>query len=306
MWLVGLLGMGCAGQSAPNPSPGKGPLAFQVDSMRAQGHRWADQGDHVRATRSFENAKQVAESIDGLRGLVDALIDLGAMATEDGFMGQSVTLHRQAVTLAEQLGQEDVLLRSITALAGSEQQVGHPEDAQRLYERAITMARAQGDRSAEAVVRNNMGLLQQASGDVQGAQRSFQEALEMNRALGNVQSEASNHANLALLAEARQDLDQAEREFGQALELDKIAENRAGIAGDLSNLSRIAAQQGFKDRGLGYADRAYRSYRAQGDIRRASKEIFRALELSRELGRLEEMRRYEEELKTLKDESIGR
>jgi len=48
--------------------------------MRAQGHRWADQGDHVRATRSFENAKQVAESIDDLRGLVDALNDLGAMA----------------------------------------------------------------------------------------------------------------------------------------------------------------------------------------------------------------------------------
>jgi hypothetical protein len=67
-----------------------------------------------------------------------------------------------------------------------------------------------------------------------------------------------------------------------------------------SIVSRVAVRRGFKEAGLQYLDRAYRSYAAQGDQKRAAEELSKVVELVRESGKPEEVRRYEAELTALK------
>jgi tetratricopeptide (TPR) repeat protein len=119
--------------------------------------------------------------------------------------------------------------------------------------------------------------------------------------LGHSEAEAGNHVNLGLLAEAQQDFEQAAQELVRALELDKQVENRQGIAADLANLGRVSVRRGFQEAGLQYLDRAYRSYAAQGDRKRAVEELSTLVELVRESGKPEELHRYETDLNALKE-----
>ena len=53
----------CAGEPAKNS---EAPLAAKVQALRVQGHRAMDRGDRARARAMFEEARQLAESLDDL------------------------------------------------------------------------------------------------------------------------------------------------------------------------------------------------------------------------------------------------
>ena len=72
------------------------------------------------------------------------------------------------------------------------------------------------------------------------------------------------------------------------------------IAADLADLGRVAVRRGFKEVGIQYLDRAYRSYVAQGNQKRAVEELSKLVALARDSGKPEELRRYEAELTALK------
>lgn len=121
----------------------------------------------------------------------------------------------------------------------------------------------------------------------------------LNQAMGRLESEASNHVNLGMLAEARQDYEAAEREYERALELDKAAEQRMEIAADLLRLGRITDRRGLPDRALAYAERAYRSYLAQGALAEARSSLSQAMASARKMDRAGELARLETELARL-------
>ena len=76
-------------------------LTGQVRSLQAQGHRLLDRGEHQLAKARFEEARQLAESVDDLPGLIRSLNDLGAVAVLDGDPTGAIQLHQQALALAE-------------------------------------------------------------------------------------------------------------------------------------------------------------------------------------------------------------
>ena len=207
-----------------------------------------------------------------------------------------MAFHGQAVTLAQQWGETDLLIGGLTALGAAEYQEGQREDAGRRYQQALELLQQRPDVTAEAVLRNNLGLVRQAAGDVGQAEQLFREALALNQASGSLEAEASNHVNLGILAEERHEYDVAEREFERALELDKAAEHRVDIAADLLRLSRIADRRGFPDRALAYSERAYRSYLAQGNRPQAVAALAVAVGFAKKLERVQEIARLEKEL----------
>jgi len=79
------------------------------------------------------------------------------------------------------------------------------------------------------------------------------------------------------------------------LELDKATENRAAIAADLSALARVAEKQQRREAALGFAQRAYWTYRAIGDATRAVAELNRTMALLRDQGRQKEAAQVEAE-----------
>ena len=119
--------------------------------------------------------------------------------------------------------------------------------------------------------------------------------MDLNHAQGQAEAEASNHVNLGLLAEAKDEFDRAQQEYERALELDRAAERRSAIAGDLLRLARLAVLRGFPDRGAVYAERAYRGYLAQDDMKQAEAALRQAVECAARSGRKDEVARLESE-----------
>lgn len=292
-----LLATACGGGVAREALP---PLAAQVRELHAQGQRLLERGERERAKVAFEDARQLAESVDDLPGLAQALNALGAVASLEGTPADATDLHGRALALAEKLGRPDLQAEALAHLGTALQLSGRHDQAKALYEQALALVRQTDDRHSEAVLLNNVGLLEKRAGQPGQAEASFQAALAINQGLGDKQAQAANLVNLGLLAEEAGQLDGARARFEQALELDKTVENREAIAADLANLSRVAEKENRKEAALAYAQRAYWSYRALGDTARALSELQHALALSREQGRQVDVRQLEAEFNTLR------
>lgn len=290
--------MACAGCAAA-PRDQLVPLVPELRQLHVRGQQALQHGDLARAKELFERARRLAERHDDRIGLVYALNDLGSVASAEEAHVHAVRLQRDALSIAEGLGHPAAVLFSLGHLGASLLQAGQAKEALAVYDRAVGLARDSADRRMEAVLLNNLGLAQQETGALGDAERSFRQALDLNRKLGERQAEAANLVNLGLLAERNGALVEAQQRFEEALALDKSLGQTRHIAADLAHLSRVTGQRGLGPVALDYARRAYRGYRALGDLERARGELQRVLTLVREQGDRQEIERVEAELRSL-------
>jgi tetratricopeptide (TPR) repeat protein len=289
--------IGCSASSEPKVTPP--PLLTKVRHWQAQGQRLLGQGEWELAKSAFEDARQLAESLDDLPGVVGALNSLGAIAVQERRGEEAVLLHRRALGLAEETRQPALILQSLTRLGAGLQVVGQSAEAQERYQRALSLAKESGDRKQEAIVLNNLGLLELHTGAFDAARGEFEAARAINEALSEKREWSANLLNLGLVAEAQGQLDEAQRRFESALELDKAGEHQLAIAGDLAALARVLEKRGNKAAGLAYYQRAYWGYRALEDMSRARDTLQHALRLARELNRREEVESLDRELSAM-------
>lgn len=293
--VLGLVGLvGCA--SSQEPLEAKPPLVSKVRQWQHQGNRLLGQGEWELAKSAFEDARQLAESLDDLPGVVEALNSLGSIAVREQRGDEAVLLHRRALGIAEESGQPSLILQSLTRLGAGLQVVGQTAEAQDRYRRAMGLAQESGDKKQEAIVLNNLGLLELKSGAFDAARAHFESARSLNQSLNEKREWSANLLNLGLVAEAQGQLDEAQRNFEAALEMDKAGEQQLAIAGDLAALARVLDKRGNKAAALSCHQRAYWSYRALEDMTRAKEALERAIGLARELNRGEESSMLEHEL----------
>ncbi|MGQ0812483.1 MAG: tetratricopeptide repeat protein [Nitrospiraceae bacterium] len=107
----------------------KGPLTAQMRDLHARGQRFLQQGDADRAKRSFHQSKRLAESLDDLEGLAQALNDLGTIAVAESMPAHAVSLHRQALAISERLNQPHSILLSLSGLATALHRSGQVEES---------------------------------------------------------------------------------------------------------------------------------------------------------------------------------
>jgi tetratricopeptide (TPR) repeat protein len=152
---IGFAG-GCAKPTTGSGPVSEGSVGRTSGRIRRQGRRWLAEGQHARARQTFEQAKQIAESIDDRPSLVEILLRLGDLG-----LPASTAFYRQAVHLSEQRGDDGRTVQSLASLAAAEERAEHTEAAATLYERAMALAKQRDDRGAQAVLLNNTGLLYQ-------------------------------------------------------------------------------------------------------------------------------------------------
>ena len=286
----------CGGN--PEPKVVSPPLLSKVRQWQAQGQRLLGQGEWELAKSAFEDARQLAESLDDLPGAVEALNSLGAIAVQERRAEEGVLLHRRALAFAEETRQPSFLLQSLTRLAAALHVLGQTAEAQERYQRALQLAQDSLNRKQEAIVLNNLGLLDLKAGAFDAAKAKFESASKINQSLNERREWSANVLNLGLAAEAQGQLDEAQRQFESALEMDKANEQQLAIAGDLAALARILEKRGNKPTALSYYQRAYWSFQAIEDKLRAAEVLTHAVRLARELNRSELVKDLERERAT--------
>jgi class 3 adenylate cyclase/tetratricopeptide (TPR) repeat protein len=203
-------------------------LSDDEDRKRSYLSRAADAARQAYANdAAIRYLERVIPLLDG-RERVSQSIVLAQVLHVTGDIPRATAVVDEARTLAERLGEVDLLARCDHLLAESARRVGRFDDAGALLERAHAGFVAAGDRAGAADVLQVTGTVAAQRGDPTLARQRYLESLGIREELGD----------------------------------------EAGVAALTSNLGIAAAQQGDATAARAYADRALALYTKLGDRRR--------------------------------------
>jgi len=121
---------------------------------------------------------------------VGALNNLGIVLEKQGSYQQAAGHHRQALTIAREIGHPDDEVHALDNLGVVERMQCHYEQAAGHHQQALTLFREIGHRSAEAHALDNLAVVERLRGRYQQAADRHQQALALFRALGDRSGEA--------------------------------------------------------------------------------------------------------------------
>jgi class 3 adenylate cyclase/tetratricopeptide (TPR) repeat protein len=169
-------------------------------------------GDLHRARELLGRAVELARSHDDLENECWALSAEDELAELSGDLERGLQSGRQAVQLAERLGNPFAQLLAGRSLAASLLQAGKNEEAVEISERILGLARER--RTAlglEPIVLTVLAEAQRAVGRAAEAQRTARQSLELAKRIGSPPSEGRAHLALARVALAGSGAENAEQ-----------------------------------------------------------------------------------------------
>ena len=203
----------------------------------------------VRAGEAAETTYANAAAIDYLERAaplvgegerVDLLLKLGKVVELVGDWQRAEEVEREALTVAEYLGDARARAWCETALAEVARKQGRYDDALELLHGAAAIFERVDDDAGVGQVRHLIGTLRAQQGEYPQAVASYEASLQIRERLGDMAGMAGLLSNLGIVSEYSGDAVAARRYHEQALELRTQLGDRRGIAVSLTNLGTIA------------------------------------------------------------------
>jgi tetratricopeptide (TPR) repeat protein len=192
-------------------------------------------------------------SVARVRGLVAA----GTLAFFQGDADAARPRHREACSLAEQLGDDVGIAEASIGLARVGLADGDPEAVRTWSERALEVRRRLDDDEGVGEAIHHLAEGARMSGDLAGARRLYEESLAIKRALGSESGIALELLNLGNVGLAEGDVPQAEERLRESLRLGAKLDLRRSNPFRLIALAGVASARGDARRAarlLGAAD----------------------------------------------------
>ncbi|MDQ2652789.1 MAG: tetratricopeptide repeat protein, partial [Chloroflexota bacterium] len=211
-------------------SAGRGWLAqgFGASGDAASAHRGAAldadgvlafaQGDFVTAHHRHQEALKIAREIGDPALAARALVNLGAVADEQGLPERAAGYLEEALHVSRAIGDQRAVAVALANLGQVAMSLAEYARAADLLNESVLAFRALGDPRSEAAILANLGLMSLMTGDAAVARHCHQEALRVFRELGDGPAEAAELLNLGHATQHLGDWDEAESLFGQARE----------------------------------------------------------------------------------------
>ncbi|MEZ4595025.1 MAG: tetratricopeptide repeat protein [Chloroflexota bacterium] len=149
-----------------------------------------------------------------------------------------------AISLAEQLGQDDKVVTAVTSFIPHLQRTGQHDLAQKLLQRAEQVARQQANKAALTRILHQSGFTAMKQGAPDKADSYYQEALSLAQSLGDAGQTAEILHKLSALAYRRGRYEETEQFCQEALVLARQVENHHLVASLLTNLGLVEAANG--------------------------------------------------------------
>ena len=203
----------------------------------------------VRAGEAAETTYANVAAIDyleraaplvGAEERVDLLLKLGKIVELVGDWERAEAVEREALSVAESLGDDRARAWCETALAEVARKQGRYDDALALLHGAAATFESVGDDAGVGQVRHLIGTLRAQQGEYPQAVASYEASLQIRKRLGDKAGMAGLLSNLGIVSEYSGDPVAARRYHEQALELRTELDDRRGVAVSLTNLGTIA------------------------------------------------------------------
>jgi predicted ATPase/DNA-binding XRE family transcriptional regulator len=173
--------------------------------------------------------------------LVESLTNLCIAYSFIGEPGRGLSFGQESVERARQLGDDVVLGRSLMGYLQALDEID-PAHCGRLYPEAIACTERSGDRYINYYLHNNAGYLALRAGDLPDARAHLEQAAHAGQAIGH--SSHTVPVNLGWVLRQEADPDGARSMFEAALEISRRNGNRSGLAYASLGLACLAADRG--------------------------------------------------------------
>jgi predicted ATPase/class 3 adenylate cyclase len=172
------------------------------------------------------------------------MLKLGEVLQLVGQWQEAGNLYRQALTLAEQLGNRSAQAWCQTAMGELYRKQGLYSEAVVWFEQAQAGFAALGERVGAGQVLHYRGTLAAQQGDYEASRLFYEESLAIRRELDDKANIASLLSNLGLNAHEQGDYESARALYEESLDLRYELKNKWAIAVSLNNLGFLNLDQG--------------------------------------------------------------
>ena len=191
-------------------------------------------GDYAKARDNFANVVKLDPKF------VEGLLALGRVEIRQGEYQDSLKPLNEALTLAIDLGNQEVRGNILQAIGIAYKRLNKPEEALRYFGDSLAIKRTIGAKRGMASSLDEIAGVRASLGGLREAERGYRDALALRREIGDKAGIAANLVNLSvLLNESLHRPDDALPLLREALQIRREAGNQNGEALVLNNIGNV-------------------------------------------------------------------
>lgn len=225
-------------------------------TVLAAGVLAATQGDQALSLSLHRESLEIARELGDQWGQAVALNALAVNAQDQGDNEQARVFIEETIALWKALDDRKALARSLSNLANVERAQGNYERAHSLYEECRSTFRELGDQNGVAWSLNHQGDAARAQGDPETARSFYEKSLAAFREMGERWGVATCLADMGNLARDQHEFASAHRLYEESIRLFQELGHKRGIARILEAFAGAAVAQSQPERALRLAGTA--------------------------------------------------
>lgn len=233
-----------ASQQAIEISRAHGARSLEMRSLLSLGEAHMLLGQGAAASDEYEQAKQIAASLDDKTALADALGHQGTLLRERGDVAGAEAASHQALETYEAAGDRRGTMRVLETLGNLARSHADFAQARAMFERSVAIARETGAAPIEVIDLVNIGNILLNTGDSDGARNYYQQAMTRAAEIGQTGAQGTSLGNIAVVDYTHGHLENALREELDSLKLARQTGEQARIIYRLGYLSRMSITMG--------------------------------------------------------------
>jgi tetratricopeptide (TPR) repeat protein len=233
-------------------------------AIRCLGDLYYYLDDFGKAIINYKETAEIENKIGGklssnhIKRLGDVAFCYDLLQDQD----QAVTWYREALSLAEEAGNQEEIAANLANLGRIETIRGNFQEAIDLMQRALSIDEISGDKDAIATDHNTIGRIYQSWNKHKQAIVYFQHALEIDESAGNQDKVAIRLNSIGLSRLGLKEYQNALDYFQKALEIDKTSGNEQKIAIRMNNIGLTYAEMGDYRQAITYVENAVQVFKA--------------------------------------------
>ena len=220
----------------------------------------------VKARTEAERTQLLAEEKELVTvELARAINRQGDRLGNRGEYPQALTVYTLANGLAEQIGDQREIARTLHNLGYVHRAQGNFAQAMEYFGKSLAMSEALGEQAGIGRTHLGIGMVNWLQGDFSQALEHYQKSLMIFETLNDKIAIANVLNNIGNIHRYRGDYVQALEYYSKGLEIRQEMKNRFGILGSLGNIGVVYASQGNFAKALEYYQKSLAMSEAEGD-----------------------------------------
>jgi predicted ATPase/class 3 adenylate cyclase len=222
-------------------------------------------GQWAEAEEQCREALALAEALGDEPAQAQCRIAIGELRRRQGEFASAGELFAQANALAARLDDRPTLAKALICAGTLAVQQGEFAVAQERYGASLALRRALGDLPAVSNLLNNMSIVASYQGDLPAARALQEESLAIRRGLGNPWMIANSLNNLGMFATDQGEYALAGACLEEAVGLQRQVGDPSALATTLHTLANLRRSQGLHAQALGLYQESLQINRRLGD-----------------------------------------